>query len=62
MGECMIDLDEDQATKYQEKFMEEKKNEMDELEENIDEIESSMKELKTYLYAKFGSAINLEKE
>lgn len=32
------------------------------IEETIDETESSMKELKTYLYAKFGSAINLEQE
>jgi CheY-specific phosphatase CheX len=31
LGEVMIDVDEDQAAKYQEKFMEEKKNEMDEL-------------------------------
>ena len=62
MGEVMIDLDEEQAAKYQQKLMEEKKNEMDELEENLDELESSMKELKTYLYAKFGSAINLEQD
>lgn len=62
MGEVMFDVDEDQAAKYQEKFMDEKKNEMDELEETIDELQSSMKELKTYLYAKFGSAINLEHE
>ena len=62
LGEVMIDVDEDQAAKYQEKFTEEKKMEMDELEENMDEIESGMKELKTYLYAKFGSAINLEQE
>mmetsp|Transcript_28596 Transcript_28596/g.25309 ORF Transcript_28596/g.25309 Transcript_28596/m.25309 type:complete len:129 (-) Transcript_28596:40-426(-) len=62
LGEVMIDVDEDQATKYQEKFMDEKKNEMDDLEEGTDEIESNMKELKTYLYAKFGGAINLEQE
>jgi CheY-specific phosphatase CheX len=34
LGEVMIDVDEDQAAKYQEKFMEEKKNEMDELGKN----------------------------
>ena len=62
LGEVMIDVSEEQAATFQEKFMEEKKNEMDDLEESIDEIESGMKELKTYLYAKFGSAINLEQE
>ena len=62
LGEVMIDVNEDQATAHQEKIMEEKKNEMDDLEEEIDEIEGGMKELKTYLYAKFGSAINLEQE
>ena len=62
MGEVMIDLNEEQAAKYQEKLMDEKKMEMDDLVDNIDEIESSMKELKTYLYAKFGAAINLDQE
>ena len=42
--------------------MEEKKAEMEDLVDRIDDIESSMKELKTYLYAKFGSAINLDNE
>lgn len=62
MGEVMVDLDEEQAAKYQERLMEEKKNEMDELEETIEDLESTMKELKTYLYAKFGSAINLDQD
>ena len=58
----MMDIDEETASKHQQKLMEEKKNEMDELEETIDELEGTMKELKTYLYAKFGSAINLDQE
>lgn len=62
VGEVMFDLDEEQAAKYQEKLMDEKKTEMDDLADTIDDIDSSMKELKTYLYAKFGSAINLDQE
>ena len=62
VGEVMFDLDEDSAAKHQEKLMDEKKTEMEDLVDNIDEIEGNMKDLKTYLYAKFGSAINLDQE
>ena len=62
MGECMVTCDEDAATKFQEKIIEEKQDELEKLSDKLDEIETEMKNLKSYLYARFGSAINLEEE
>ena len=62
IGEAMVDADEDEAKAYQEKVMEEKQEELEKLNDDLDEKESEMKLLKSFLYARFGSAINLEED
>lgn len=62
IGEALIDVDEETATKYQEKLMEQTQEELEQLTDKLDETENEMKNLKSYLYARFGSAINLEEE
>ena len=62
IGESLVDADEDTAKAYQERISEEKQNELEELNDKLDEVENEMKNLKSYLYARFGSAINLEEE
>eukprot|EP00350_Pseudokeronopsis_sp_OXSARD2_P012456 CAMPEP_0170544776 /NCGR_PEP_ID=MMETSP0211-20121228/3414_1 /TAXON_ID=311385 /ORGANISM="Pseudokeronopsis sp., Strain OXSARD2" /LENGTH=75 /DNA_ID=CAMNT_0010848513 /DNA_START=164 /DNA_END=391 /DNA_ORIENTATION=- len=62
IGESLIDVDEDSANELHAKFTEEKQNELEELKDKLDETENEMKNLKSYLYARFGSAINLEEE
>jgi prefoldin subunit 4 len=60
LGECFVLSDEEGATNYCEKLMEEKQNELEKKQDDIEEMESQMKVLKTFLYAKFGGSINLE--
>lgn len=62
IGETLIEVDEEIATKYQQRLMEQAQDELDELNDKLDETENEMKNLKSYLYARFGSAINLEEE
>lgn len=62
IGEALVDVDEDTAKNYQEKLSQEKQELLEELNDKIDELESEMKNLKSYLYARFGTAINLEEE
>jgi prefoldin subunit 4 len=62
IGEAMIAVDEDTATEYQEAMVVTKTEELDKLRDDLDKIEDDMKGLKSYLYARFGSAINLEEE
>ena len=62
VGECFVAIDEDAATQYQEKLMEEKQEELDGLIDKMDDIESELKKLKTFLYARFGNNINLEED
>jgi hypothetical protein len=60
VGECFVVADEDQANGYVTKIQEEKTEELDRKVEELEVIEGEMKELKTYLYARFGTSINLE--
>ena len=62
IGECMVEVDEDAATQYQEKLCEEKQEELDDMNDKLDEIESELKGLKSFLYARFGNSINLEED
>lgn len=62
LGECFVTVDEEGATNYVEKLKEEKEAEMDKKQDEIEAIEQKMKTLKTFLYAKFGSSINLEED
>ena len=62
IGEALVTVDEDQARKYQEDLTEKKQEEVDQIQDKIEEIENEMKNLKSYLYARFGTAINLEEE
>jgi chaperonin cofactor prefoldin len=41
---------------------EEKQNQVEELNDRLDDLVNEMKNLKSYLYARFGSAINLEED
>ena len=62
IGEALVDVDEDTAQKYQEKLTDEKQEELERMKDHLDEIENEMKNLKSYLYARFGTSINLEEE
>lgn len=41
---------------------EEKQEELEKLKDKLDDTENEMKNLKSYLYARFGTSINLEEE
>ena len=60
IGEALIDVDEERAQQYHEKLTEEKQEELEQLNDRLDTIESEMKNIKSYLYARFGSSINLD--
>lgn len=62
IGEALIDVDEETATEYHEKLVEEKGEDLDKKKDELEEIEEEMKDLKSYLYARFGNSINLEEE
>ena len=62
IGECLVEVDEDAATQYQEKLCEEKQEELEALTDKLDETESELKGLKSFLYARFGQSINLEED
>ena len=62
IGEALVTVDEETATKYQQKMVEEVQEQMEKSSDSLDETESEMKNLKSYLYARFGSSINLEEE
>ena len=62
VGECLIEVDEEAATQYQEKLMEEKQEDLEKLQDELDEYETEMKGLKSFLYARFGTSINLEED
>ena len=62
LGESMVDIDEDRATKYHQKCVEEKQNQIEKLGDEIEETENELKNLKSFLYARFGTSINLEEE
>ena len=55
-------MDEETATEYQEKLLEEKAEQLDKAKEELEDIEGEMKNLKSFLYARFGNSINLEEE
>ena len=60
LGECFVTVDEEQGNLYVQKVAEEKQEELDAKIELMDKLEAEMKNLKSYLYARFGSSINLE--
>ena len=62
IGEALVDVDEDYARKYHEAAVEDLQNQIEKLGDLLDETESEMKNLKSYLYARFGTSINLEEE
>lgn len=62
LGECFVAVDEDQGANYVEKIATEKQEELDSKQEQLDQLEDEMKTLKTFLYARFGSSINLEEQ
>ncbi len=62
IGEALVDVDEDQARKYHESAVEELQNQIEKLSDTLDDTENEMKNMKSYLYARFGTSINLEEE
>ena len=60
LGECFVTVYEEQGANYVQKVAQEKQEEMDEKNDQMDKMEKEMKNLKSYLYARFGSSINLE--
>ena len=60
LGESMVAVNDEAATNYVEQLQEEKQNELDEKQEQLEQMENEMRDLKSYLYAKFASSINLE--
>jgi prefoldin subunit 4 len=60
LGECFVTVDEEQGNLYVQKVAEEKQEELDAKTDQMDKLEAEMKNLKSYLYARFGSSINLE--
>merc|ERR1712127_402608 len=58
LGECFVSVDEEQGVAFVEKLTAAKQDEIDNKQDKLEELE--MKIFKTYLYAKFGSSINLE--
>ena len=60
VGECFVSCEEEQATSYVEKLQQEKQDDLDKKQDELDDCESEMKNLKSFLYARFGSSINLE--
>lgn len=59
IGEALIDVDEETATEYHEKLVDEKGDDLDKKKDELEEIEGEMKDLKSYLYARFHNFINL---
>ena len=62
IGEALVDVDEETATAYQERLCEEKQDELETAKDRLEDMETEMKNLKSYLYARFGTSINLEEE
>ena len=62
LGESMVAVNDEAATAYVEQLQEEKQTELDEKQEKLEQMEVQMRDLKSYLYAKFGSSINLEEQ
>ena len=60
LGESMVAVNDEAATAYVEQLQEEKQTELDEKQEQLEQMENEMRDLKSYLYAKFASSINLE--
>ena len=62
LGEAMVSVNDEAANAYVEQLQEEKQSELDDKLEKMEEMEGQMQDLKSYLYAKFGSSINLEEQ
>ena len=62
LGEAMVAVSDDAATSYVEQLQEEKQTELDDKIEKKEEMEGQMSDLKSYLYARFGSSINLDEQ
>ena len=62
IGEVFVEMTQDEVQETLDKTKETLEEEVTKLEEKANEIKSQMSDLKTHLYAKFGNAINLEKD
>ena len=62
LGECFVAVEENQAGDYLEKLGEEKQADLEAKTEALDKLEEEMKNLKSHLYARFGTSINLDED
>ena len=62
LGECFVTVQEEQAADYLSKLGEEKQEELESKTDKLDKLEEEMKGLKSQLYARFGTSINLDEE
>lgn len=62
IGECLIQCSEEEAIQRLEKVKEQKRRELDVSRSEIEDIQKEMMALKSYLYARFGTNINLEED
>jgi prefoldin subunit 4 len=62
VGESFVESTEEDAIQRVEKLLGEKRQSVATIQEKMSEMEHEMKSLKSYLYARFGSNINLEED
>ncbi len=62
IGECFVAVDDDYAKAYHTQVSERTKKELEQLNDAKADTERQMKELRSHLYARFGSNINLDEE
>jgi len=60
IGESMVELSEEDALQRVEALKEQLQREIDEEKSQVAEMKSEMDSLKSYLYARFGTNINLD--
>lgn len=60
MGEIFVEVSKDEAEQLLEKATSKLSEEIDTLQDEVSKIKKTLAELKVKLYAKFGSAINLD--
>lgn len=62
VGESFVESSEEDAIQRVEKLLSEKRQSAATIQEKMSDMEHEMKSLKSYLYARFGSNINLEED
>ena len=61
-GECFVTVNEDQVGEHVQSLVDKRQEEIDTKQDCLEELQTQMKDLKTYLYIKFGTSINLDEQ